>query len=218
MGGHGGEVELPEGETDPFVKRVALSVAVFAVVLAVAASGGNNAGKDMMMYQLKASNEWSRFQAKSQREVLYMQEREQLEEAFGPLDPPAAKELAAAYAAAQKEKDKKPGDPADRRRQRYGYVVAKLEEYKAEKDDLSKSATAFQDARDLAQKKDPYFDAAELLLQIAIVLASVAMLSKARWAFAASLVLAAGGLLLTLNGYLPLVEVPFVGGGEAGGH
>lgn len=218
MGGHGGEVELPEGENDPFVKRVALSVAVFAVVLALAASGGNNAGKDMMMYQLKASNEWSRFQAKSQREVLYMQEREQLEEVFGPLDPAPAKELAEAYTTAQKERDRKPGDSTVRRRQRYGYVVVKLEEYKREKDELSASASGYEKTRDLAQKKDPYFDAAELLLQIAIVLASVAMLSKARWAFVASIVLAAGGLLLTLNGYYPVADLPFIGGGEAGGH
>jgi Domain of unknown function (DUF4337) len=216
MGSHA-EVEVPHDDNDPFVKRVAMSVAMFAVVLALAAAGGNNAGKDMMMYQLKASNEWNRYQAKSQREVLYMQEREELEQTFGPMKEEEAAELAKLYEAAQKNRSKLPAETSDRRKQRLGYVTTKLVEYKKEKDELSKQATEYQQSRDEAHKKDPFFDAAELLLQIGIVLASVAMLSKARWAFLAGCVLGVGGLALTVLGYFfPDVPVPFVsGGGEA---
>jgi hypothetical protein len=55
---------------------------------------------------------------------------------------------------------------------------------------------------------------------LAIVLASVSMLSKARWPWTVSLVLAAVGLLLTLNGYFLLVSVPGIdtAAHAAGGH
>ena len=117
MGGHGAEVEVPHDGNDPFVKRVALSVAAFAVVLALAAAGGNNAGKDMLMAQMQASNEWNRYQAKSQREVLYAQEREELEQAFSPLTKEEAEGLAKLYEAGQKDRTKLPSESAERRRQ-----------------------------------------------------------------------------------------------------
>lgn len=215
MAGHGGEVEIPHGENDPFVKRVALSVAVFAVVLALAAAGGNNAGKDMLMAQMQASNEWSRYQAKSQREVLYMQEQEELEQTFSPLKKEEVEGLAKQYEVGQKDRTKLPAETSERRKMRLGFVTAKLDEYKHEKDELSKKATEYEKARNLSHKKDPFFEMAELLLQIGIVLASVAMLSKARWAFYAGCVLAVGGLVLTVMGYFcPEVPVPFIGGGS----
>jgi hypothetical protein len=216
---------------------VALSIAVFAVVLALAGAGGNNAGKDMMMnqakagdarakYQMLASNEWNRYQAKVQREVQYTQEREHLEQEFGSLKAEEAEGLATLYDAGQKDRTKQPIEATERRKQRLGFVTVKLTEYKKEKEELFTQARAYESElvtetkkfeadRDLAHKRDPYFDMAELLLQIGIVLASVAMLSKARWAFLAGIVLAVGGLVLTVMGYFfPEVPIPFLTGGE----
>ena len=62
MSGHGAEVEIPHGETDPFTKKVAFSVALFAVVLAMVGVGG----KDMLTNQLDASNRWNQYQAKAE--------------------------------------------------------------------------------------------------------------------------------------------------------
>ncbi len=79
------EIELPnpheakERAEDPFTKMVALSVAIYAVVLAIAAAGGNNAGKDMLMEQQKASNSWAQYQSKAIREALYINESERIE-------------------------------------------------------------------------------------------------------------------------------------------
>lgn len=210
MGSHA-EVEVPTDENDPFVKRVALCVAVFAVVLALAASGGKTAGGDMMMNQLKSSNEWSRYQAKVQREVLYMQEREDLEQTFGPLNGEEAVELAKLYTAGQKDASKRATDTNERRKQRLGFVTGKLAEYKGEKEELTAHAREFEADRDKAIRRGPFFDTAELLLQIGIVLLSVAMLSKARWAFLAGILVAVGGLALTVMGYFtPDVHIPFI--------
>lgn len=181
------EIEIPKPDEvkdiaeNPFTKRIALFVAIYAVVLALAAAGGNNAGKDMLMNQMKATNTWARYQAKVQREVMYAQERESLESELATATPPAEVK-------ARKEK-------------RIAFVTTKLAEYEMEKTEISDEAKKQERERDEAHAKDPYFDLAEILLQIAIVLASVSMLSGKKWAFYASLALAVAGLVLTVNGY-----------------
>lgn len=188
------DVELPdpkeveEKAADPFTKRVALSVAVYAVALAVTALGGSNAGKDMVMAQQKASNQWAYYQAKVMRENMYVLAAEGLE-----LEIEEAGDNSKTKAAREKK---------------LASYRAKTAEYKKEKDEIMAEAKKLEDERDTAARRDPYFDYAEVLLQIAIVLASVAMLSGRKEAFYTSLALAALGALLCANGYGLFVKVP----------
>ena len=188
------DVEVPDpGEVkelaeDPFARRVALVVAVYAVALAVAAAGGSNAGKDMIMAQQEAANQWAFYQAKTIREALFQNQAEELDAALDRGDLPAA--------------------AADKLRKSLARVRAKLDEYRGEKRDIMAKARAAEADRDTARRKDPYFDFAEVLLQIAIVLASVAMLARRQWAFVLSLAVAAAGAGLTVNGYGLFVRVP----------
>ena len=190
------EVEVPdpnevvEKAADPFTRRVALFVAVYAVGMAVTALGGSNAGKDMVMAQQKASNQWAYYQAKVVRENLYLLEAEKLE-----LD-------LATRGAALPADDRKRLDAARAKYQ------AKADEYKREKEEIRAAAEELEKERDVAARRDPYFDYAEVLLQISIVLASVAMLSGKKWAFFASLAVAGIGLVLCANGYGLFVKIP----------
>jgi hypothetical protein len=59
--------------------------------------------------------------------------------------------------------------------------------------------------------KDPYFDYGQALLQIAIVLASIAIVAGGSMLLMMSLVLGVSGAVLTLNGFVMLVSLPFVG-------
>ena len=188
------DVEVPDPQdaeekaADPFTRRIALCVAVYAVALAVTSLGGSNAGKNMVMAQQGASNQWSYYQAKVVRENMYLLAAEALEleiEEAG--DNSKTKAL---------------------REQKLATYRRKAEEYKKEKDEILKEAKALEAERDLAARRDPYFDYAEVLLQIGIVLASVAMLSGKRWAFFTSLALAALGALLCANGYGLFLKVP----------
>jgi uncharacterized membrane protein YgdD (TMEM256/DUF423 family) len=71
-------------------------------------------------------------------------------------------------------------------------------------------AKEFEKKRDHALKQDPYFDYAEALLQIAIVLISVSIVATLPWlAVLGGLVGAIGGVLM-INGYTLLVEIPFM--------
>lgn len=180
--------EAEEKAADPFTKQIALCVAVYAVALAVTALGGSNAGKDMVMAQQKASNQWSYYQAKVMRENMYQLAAEGLELEI-----------------------EEAGDNSKTKALREKKLAAyrrKADEYKQEKDEILKEAKALEAERDLAARRDPYFDYAEVLLQIGIVLASVAMLSGKRWAFYTSLALAVLGLLLCVNGYGLFLKLP----------
>src|SRR6266496_2190282 len=60
--------ELEEKKDKRFTRRVALTTAIYAVVLAIASLGGNHAMKEMLLAQQQASDLWAHYQAKSIRE------------------------------------------------------------------------------------------------------------------------------------------------------
>ncbi len=195
------EVELPKPEElhehaeNQFSRRVALVTAVFAVVLAIAALGGNHAMKEMLLSQQQSSDQWAFYQAKVIREHLYRGQKLRLEA-----------DLVERDASLRPEARKKLED-----------LLARLDEeekrYNVEKKDIEKAAKALEHQRDGFAARDPYFLVAEALLQIAIVMSSVSILSRSRVIFSFSLALAVIGAILTVNGYFMLFQLPFMHGG-----
>lgn len=182
--------ELTELGEQPFTRTVALSVAVYAVVLAICSLGSSSAGEDMMMAQQKASNQWNYYQAKVLRENMYLMEAEKLDLE---LEVRASTLTPAETSRIQQVRNK---------------FREKAEGYKKDKDEIMAEARKEEAERDLCQRRGPYFDTGEVALQIAIVLASVAMLSGKRWAFYTSGILALIGAAATANAYLLVVPVP----------
>ena len=194
------EVELPDPEElqerrdKTFSRRVALTTAVYAVVLAIASLGGNNTMKEALLAQQEASNQWAYYQAKVIREHLNRANKLYVET-----------QLAEPSALKGAERDK-----FDALMKKYADEEKRMN---ADKKDIEKDARKFEATRDLNKAKDPYFDYAEVFLQIAIVMSSVSILSRSRPTFFFSLVLAAGGALLALNGYTLIAKVPFLESG-----
>ncbi len=192
------EVELPNPEEleeikgKTFTRRVALTTAIFAVVLAIASLGGSNAMKEMLLAQQQASDQWAFYQAKNLREHFYRGQKMRLE-----LD--------------LLEKDSLKPEVKKRYEELLGKMTAEEARYGTEKKEIEKEAKHLEHERDVNRAKDPYFDYAEVLLQIAIVLASIAILAHSRLMFAFSLVSATLGALLAVNGFLLLVRLPFFG-------
>ncbi len=192
------EVELPKPEEleeikgKRFTKRVALTTAIFAVILAITSLGGSNAMKEMLLTQQQSSDQWAFYQAKAVREHLYRSQKLRLE-----ID------------LLERGNAMKPDV-----RERVEGLLKKLTEeegrYNTEKKEIEKEAKKLEHERDLYRNKDPYFDFAEVLLQISIVMASIAILSGSRPVFYFSLVVAFLGGLLSLNGFLLLIKVPFL--------
>ena len=198
------EVELPNPEElsekaeSRFGRRVALVTAVFAVILAIAALGGNHAMKEMLLAQQQSSDQWAFYQAKVIREHQYRGQKLRLEADLlerGPAMKPEARQKLEALLKKFDEEEKR---------------------YNAEKKDIEKEARRLEHERDIFQARDPYFLLAEALLQIAIVMSSVSILARSRLIFFFSLALAVVGVVLTANGYLLAFKLPFLHG--HGGH
>ena len=193
------EVELPKPEelhehaANSFSRRVALVTAIYAVVLAIAALGGNHAMKEMLLAQQESSNQWAFYQAKVIREHLYRAQRMRLEADLADRAPAAAREKHEALLKKFDEEEKR---------------------YNVEKKDIEKEAKKLEAVRDGFQARDPYFLVAEALLQIAIVMSSVSILARSGLIFSFSLILAVVGVVLTANGYFMVLHLPFFQGGH----
>lgn len=191
------EVELPtphelaEKRETAFSRRVALVTAVYAVVLAIAGVGGKYTMKEMLLAQQQASDQWAFYQAKVIREHLYRAQRLNLDVALA-----------------------EPGALSGAQRRRFQALAKQFAEeevrYNTEKKDIEKDAKKLEHERDVYRSRDPYFDYAEVMLQIAIVCSSVSILATSRPMLSISLVLAGLGALLTVNGFTLLIQIPLL--------
>lgn len=189
-----GELMEQEAPKDKFKQRAAILIAVLAMILAITALGGSNAGKEAVNNNVFASNYYSFFQAKNMRQTSYQIAADEIDLAWmnSTLPAPAKTALKAKAEA-------------------YRKTVARYEtepETGEGKKELIARAKEFEAKRDHALKQDPYFDYAEALLQIAIVLVSVSIVAEIGWLVAIGGLLGTIGTLLTINGFFLLVEIP----------
>jgi hypothetical protein len=182
-------------ESDQFKQRAAIVIAFFAMCLAITSLGGSNAAKEAFNNNILASNFYSFFQAKNIRQTSYQLAGDELELAWL----------------------RNPALPAESRKalqDKLNFYRETVKRYESEPDtregkkELLERARQHEELRDRALKQDPYFDYAEALLQIAIVLISVAIVANLLWLSYLGGALGLVGLLLSLNGFLLLVEVP----------
>ena len=75
------------------------------------------------------------------------------------------------------------------------------------KKELIEKAKKWEEIRDHAAAQSPNFEYSEALLQIAIVLGSVAIVATSLPLLGVSAVLAVAGLLLTINGYVLIIPL-----------
>jgi len=179
-------------------RLIAVYIGVLAVILAVAGVGGGNATKDATARNIEAANTWAFFQAKNIRrhEIRLMISEFEVLLATQPAMPEAARAMID---------------------ERMTKLRADEARYTSEPDtgegtkELSVRAKDLEQQRDLAMSKDPYFDYGQALLQIAIVLASVAIITGGNALLVLSGLLSALGTLLTLNGFFLFYHVPYIG-------
>lgn len=176
---------------------IGVYIGILAVILAICSMGGGNASKEATLKNIEATNTWAFFQSKNLRRQALRLQVDQLE-IMRDSDPTLAEPTKAAIAA--KIADYKAQD-----------ALLTSDKVKNEGlDELFMRARSLEQARDTAMQQDPYFDYGEALLQIAIVLGGVAIISGGAMLITASLVMGALGSLMTLNGFTLLVAIPFL--------
>ena len=183
---------------DEHNKWVGVYIGVLAVLLAICNVGGANATKEATHANIAAANTWAFFQAKNIRR-----------NSIGL----AANDLELMLAA-------QPTMPADVKKRfdekiksyRAQYQALTTDPAKQEGlDELFVKGKLLEMERDVALRKDPYFDWSQALLQIAIVLASVHLIVGNLSLLGLSGGLGALGVLLMLNGFTLALSLPILG-------
>jgi hypothetical protein len=188
--------EAREAADEGFKNRAALIIAFMAMLLAITSLGGGNAAEDMANNNIHASDTWAFYQAKSIRQTSLRVAADGFEADLraNPNMPPEARDF------------------IRKKVEEYRATAARYED-EADKDDpnnplkgegrkqLTARAKDYESQREVASRQDPNFDFAEALFQIAIVLASVAILANSRLVLRVSLVAGLAATLLMLNGY-----------------
>ncbi|MDU0341535.1 DUF4337 family protein [Bosea rubneri] len=152
-----------EGATGSKVnKRIALLIAILALMLAFAEIGGKNAEQDALARNIEASNLWSFFQAKTIRGTTLRTAAEAMEVELAGADDPATRE---------------------RLQKRIDGWKATIARYDTEPEtqegrkELIARAKAAEARRDISSARDDKYDIVSGLLQIAIVIASAAIIT-----------------------------------------
>lgn len=183
-------IEQPEGDKQK--TRTALTISFFAMVLAFASLGGSNTAKEATQENILAANAYSFYQAKTIRQT--------------------SMKIAATDLELQLLRDTAmPADVKEAFKKKIDDYKKTIDRYESEpetndgKKELMVNAKAHEKARDYALRQDPWFDYAEGVVQIAIVLLSVSLIGSIPALFIAGSALGTLGLLCTINGFFLII-------------
>ena len=156
--------------------RVAVTLSILAVLVAIATLLGHRASTEEIILQTKATDQWALFQAKNIR----LHEMQGFADLLGTLSP------------ADKEK-------TEALREKY---LKEIDRYEQEKDEASEQAKELEKERESSNRRADRYEAGEVILEIALIICSLTLLTKKRifWLFGIALGLI--GLGTTLSGFL----------------
>ena len=177
-GGHGGH-----GDGNKSNKRIALLIAVLALFLAIAETLGKVAQTEGLNYNVEASNLWAFFQAKTIRQTAVRTAAEQLELTRPQIADPSI------------------ADAVAKRLDAWGKTVARWEsepETQEGRRELAARAKQAEAKRDTALARYHHYEVSSAAFQIAIVLASAAVITGAM--LLAFIAMGVGGIGLVFAG------------------
>jgi hypothetical protein len=168
-------VELPEAR-DPFERLIALTIAILAVILSFVDNTGDNAKTDAIVKTTEAANRWAYFQSKSLK---------------GNLAETTATLLSALA----------PGDPATAKAKQ-DEMAKEVTRYAEEKKEIMAEAKELEKQSAYSMSIDDRADQASLLLQIAVVVCSVAILVRWKAIFFVGLGFGAAGIVVSVLAFM----------------
>ena len=162
-------------------KLIGLLISVLALFLAVSEMLGKSAQTHALALNIEASNTWNFFQAKAIRQTVLRTNMETLQLQMDISKPDIAKQMSA--------------------------WQATIERLESEPSTNEGRKELIKKARDIEAKRDGYleqyhaYEVASLLMQLGIVLSSVALLSSIMWFAAGSIGLGLAGLVVLISAY-----------------
>ena len=167
-------IELPEKTHRPLERRIGVTMAVFAALLAIATLMGHRLHTDEVVLQTRTADGWAYYQAKNIRSQMYAADAT-LADLQGGRGATAATEC-----------------------------KAKADQERRDADSIRHDAESLDRETQTAARRATLFDAAEVFLEIAIVLCSIALMtgSVRYWSvsFVSAAIGAIAGIIATIRG------------------
>ena len=173
------EFEGPAGHEhseSPLVIPVSITIAILAVLVAIATLLGHRAHTEELLLQSKASDQWAYYQAKNIR----LREVQSFADLLGVVATQDKEKAAQIRESYQKE----------------------IERYASDKDDISKEAKAFEGERDLYKRRADHFDAGEGILEFGLIICSLTLLTNKRFFWFTGVLIGLVGVMVALSGFL----------------
>ena len=173
------EVHTHHGEhgENPLILPVSLTMSILAVLVAVATLFGHRAHTEELLLQAQATDQWAYYQAKN----IHLHEMQVMVDQLG------------VFAVQDKEK-------TELLREKYQKEV---ERYGNDKDSISEKAKEQERERDLLRARADRFDAGEGILEIALVICSLTLLTDKKFFWYVAMLIGAVGIVISLGGFLP---------------
>jgi hypothetical protein len=168
--------QAEKGRENPSLAPISVSMAILAVLVAVITLLGHRAHTEELLLQSRASDQWSYYQAKNIRRHSY--------------------EMAVDLISLVDFKDKK---QADKVREKY---QQQADQYTKEQAEIETQATDLEKESALAQRKANRFDLGEVFLEVALVIASLSLLTRQRSFWLIALASGVVGLGVAATGIL----------------
>jgi hypothetical protein len=164
------------GRENPTLAPISVTMAILAVFVAVVSLLGHRAHTEEVLFQARASDQWSYYQAKNIRRHNY--------------------EMALDMLSLVEFKDK---TEADKVRAKY---TAEAERYNKEQAEIEEQAKDLEKESAFEQRRANRFDLGEVFLEIALVISSLALLSRKLVFWYLGIASGIAGLVIALTGYL----------------
>lgn len=163
-----------EGAHDPVLRPIAISMALLAVLVAIVSLLGHRAHTEELLLQDKTTDSWAHYQAKSIRrhsDALFLDQM-------------------AIYNPQEASK-------AEKIKQKY---TDELEKYVRQEGEIEKEARSLASEVFLFRRRADRFDLGEVLLESALVITSITLLTKRRFFWYFGLLLALAGVSVAITG------------------
>jgi hypothetical protein len=129
-----------------------------------------------VLLQTQASDQWAFYQAKNIR----LHEMQSVADMLGVLVP------------VEKEK-------AEALREKY---QKEIDRYEKDKDQISEKAKEFENERGVFSRREDRYDAGEVILEIALIICSLTLLTKRKMFWYSGIAIGAVGFVVSLSGFL----------------
>ena len=164
------------GRENPSLAPISVTMAILAVCVAVVSLMGHRSHTEELLMQNRATDQWAYYQAKNIRRHNY--------------------EMGTDLLALIEFKDK---EQATKVAEKY---KSEAERYTKEQSEIEEQAKELEGESARAQRKADRFDLGEVFLEIALVITSLALLSRKQIFWFLGMISGVAGLALAVTGYL----------------